>query len=203
MVTVKHSPAAVDLHDVIKARRSPRAYSDKPIAPELLRSLLEAARWTASASNAQPWRFLVTSKEQPEAYAKLLGTLKESNQRWAGNAPVLMLVVAKTAAEHDPTQTNRHAFYDTGAAVAQLTAQATSLGLALRQMGGFHADLARKAFGIPTGFEPVVVVALGYPDAPESLPDDLRERESAPRQRRPLHEIVFNETWGDPHEITG
>lgn len=204
MVTVKHSPAAVDLHEIIERRRSPRAFSSQPVAPEALRCVLEAARWAASSTNAQPWRFIVTTKEQqPEAYEKLVSVLKESNQRWAAKAPVLILAVAKTVAEHDPTQTNRHAWYDTGAAVAQLTAQATSLGLALRQMGGFYPEQARKAFGIPAGFEPVVAIALGYADAADTLPDDLRERELAPRQRRPLHEIVFNDTWGDPHDITG
>jgi nitroreductase len=66
----------------------------------------------------------------------------------------------------------------------------------VHQMGGFYADKARKEFAIPDGFEPVAVRALGYLDDPESLPEDLRTRETAVRTRKPLEGFVVRGRWG-------
>jgi len=98
-------------------------------------------------------------------------------------------------------QPNRHSFHDLGQAAANLIFQATSLGLAAHQMGGFHADAARERFRIPEGWEPVSVIALGYPGNAESLPEALRERETAQRRRKPLGEFVFSGNWGHPASI--
>ena len=87
-----HKAAVTDhpVHELIRNRWSPRAFSDKPIPEDVLRSLFEAARWAASSYNEQPWSYLVATKDDPENYKKMLGVLVEFNVKWARNAPVLV-----------------------------------------------------------------------------------------------------------------
>jgi nitroreductase len=185
----------IPVHDLIKERRSPLAYSERSVGCEELRSLLEAARWAASSYNQQPWHFIVATKEDPREYERLLGCIVPANALWAASAPVLMLSVAKLTYDSNGAP-NRHALYDVGQATANLAIQATALGLALHQMGGFDMERARKEFSIPEGYEPVAAIAVGYPGDPASLPESLRARASAPRTRRELREFVFTGRWG-------
>ena len=190
----------IPIHDLIRRRWGPRAFSKRPVEPDKLRSVLEAARWAPSSRNEQPWAYLVATHVDPKAYEDLLGVLMDANRAWAGNAPVLILTLAHTRLEKDG-QANRHGFHDLGQATANLIFQATSLGLATHQMGGFRAEAARERFGIPEGWEPVSVIALGYPGDAESLPEPLREREMTQRRRKPLEEFVFSGNWGHPASI--
>lgn len=183
------------VHELIAKRWSPRAFADKPVEPNKLRSLLEAARWAPSCFNEQPWHFIVATKEKPEEFERLLNCLVDVNIAWAKQAPVLMLSVARLQFERND-KPNHHAFHDVGMAVGNLTLQATALDLYLHQMAGFHSDKAREAFKIPEKFEPVAAMALGYLGDPQRLPDDLRDRETASRNRKKLATFVFGETWG-------
>lgn len=194
-----HNPAKNDhpVHHLIQNRWSPRAFSDRLIAPEILRSLFEAARWAPSSSNEQPWAFIVGTKDEPENHDRILSTLVEFNQAWAKYAPVLVVAVTEMEFARNKTP-NRNAFYDTGAAVAHLTAEATSRGLFVHQMAGFDPQKAIDIFHIPKGWEPIAVFAIGYPGDPDSLPDKLRERELAPRSRKPISEFVMDGNWGHP-----
>jgi nitroreductase len=121
----------------------------------------------------------------------------EGNRKWAYRAPVLILSVASLNFQDDSTP-NRHAFYDTGMAVENLVLQATALGLATHQMAGFDVEKARADLKIPSGFEPVALIAVGYPGDIVSLPDRLRERELQPRSRWPISEWTFSGQWGIP-----
>jgi nitroreductase len=194
-----HNPAKTDypVHDLIQNRWSPRAFSDNPVSPETLRSLFEAARWAPSSSNEQPWAFIVGTKDDLETHSKILSTLVEFNQGWAKHAPVLAIAVSQMEFARNKTP-NRNAFYDTGAAVADLTAEATSRGLFVHQMAGFDPHKAIEVFHIPKGWEPIAVFAIGYPGDPNALPDKLRERELAPRSRKPISEFVMSSDWGHP-----
>jgi nitroreductase len=183
------------VHDLIRLRWSPRAFSDRPVEPEKLRSLLEAARWAPSSFNEQPWAYLLATREDPKEFARLLSVLMEGNIVWTQRAPVLMLSVAKLNFERND-RPNRHAFHDVGLATANLITQATAMGLYVHQMAGFHVEKARELFAIPKGWEPVAAIALGYPGEPDSLPGSLRDRELAPRTRKPLKEFVFAGRWG-------
>ncbi len=196
LIPTRETVAEQPVHDLLRRRYSPRAFSNRPVAPEHLRSVLEAARWAPSANNRQPWHFIVATQDDPTAHARLFNTLKDGNKRWAGDAPVLILAVAALSTDAEG-RTNQRALYDLGLATAQLTTQATALGLAVHQMGGFDADQARQEFGIPADHEPVVVLALGYPGDLERLPEELRQREQAPRTRKPLREFVYGPTWGE------
>jgi nitroreductase len=189
------------IHDLLRRRWSPRAFDDRPIEPEKLRSLFEAARWAPSSNNGQPWRFLVATKEHKTEYDRLLNCLVEGNRKWAHRAPVLLLSVAKL--DFEDGSPNRHALYDTGMAAENLALQATALGLVVHQMAGFHIDQARADCQIPDGHEPVAMMAVSYPGDPALLSDRLRERETQPRVRKPLSESLYSATWGQPSPLLG
>jgi nitroreductase len=113
---------------------------------------------------------------------------------------VLILTLAHTQFEKDG-RPNRHAFYDLGQAAANLSLQATALGLVTHPMAGFDAEAARQRFAVPAGWEPVSVIALGYPGDPDSLNETLRQRELGQRKRKPLPSLVFSGAWGNPAPI--
>src|SRR6202789_2307425 len=189
----KTATTSAPIHSLIGERWSPRAFADRPVEPEKLRSLFEAARWAASSYNGQPWNFIVATKNDPENYKRVLESLIEFNQGWAKNAPVLALSVAKL--KFDDGKPNRHAFHDVGQAAANLSLQAEALGLSVHQMAGIDPEKARKLFDIPADYEAVAGIAIGYAGEPASLPEGLRERELAPRQRKPLDSFVFTGSW--------
>lgn len=191
----KHAPAVEGVSDVILRRWSPRSFADKPVSKPDLRKLFEAARWSASSYNEQPWRFIVGVKGD-ETYKKIFDVLVEFNQTWAGSAPVLILTVAQKHFSHNK-QANRYALYDTGAATALLMLQATHQGLHAHSMAGFDVDKARKTFGIPDDYEIGAVTAVGYLGDPLKLPEQLQQQEKSPRGRKPVEEIVLAE-WGKP-----
>jgi nitroreductase len=190
-------PAAAEfpIHDLVAKRWSPRAFSDRPVDAISLRSLLEAARWAPSCNNGQPWAFLVASKQDSEAFAKMLACLVEGNQIWARHAPVLMISVASLNWARDG-KPNRHAPHDTGMASSMLAIQATSMELATHFMAGFSVDKARETYNIPLDCEPMAAIAVGYPGDPSTLPEELRKREIAPRTRKPQSDFVFSGAWG-------
>jgi nitroreductase len=185
--------------DIIANRWSSRAYNpNKPVTDEHVTALLEAARWAPSCYGDQPWRFVVCNKDKnPQAWQAAFDTLAESNQTWAKHAPLLVLACANTLFRHNG-KLNRWATYDTGAAAENMCLQATELRLVAHQMGGFSVEAARKAFHVPEQFELMAMIAIGHGDTPESLPDDLRERQLAPRQRQPLGELFFEGGWDTP-----
>lgn len=182
------------IHDLLRRRWSPRAFDPRPIEKAKLLSLLEAARWAPSSYNEQPWAFLVATKEEPADYARVLECLIDFNRGWATAAPVVLLTVAHTAFDKNGSP-NRHAFHDIGLAIAQLTVQATAEGLVVHQMAGILPDRARELFAIPKDWEALTGVAIGYPGDPSSLSETLRQREEAPRTRKPLESFVFSGTW--------
>lgn len=189
------APTEVPIHEIVRHRWSPRAFSEKIVAPEVLRSLFEAARWAPSSSNVQPWAYIVGTKDEKENFEKVLSTLVEFNQGWAKNAPVLALSVAQVKNAKDGSP-NRWAFHDVGSASAQLTTEASTRGLYVHQMAGLDPEKARRVFQIPEGWEAVAAMAIGYPGDPATLPEKLRERELAPRTRKPLSEFVMTGGWG-------
>jgi nitroreductase len=190
-------PAKMDIpiHDLLARRWSPRAFDERPVGADTLRTLFEAVRWAPSSSNEQPWRFIVAAKDHETEWNRLFDCLVEGNQTWAFRAPVLMLSVASMYFADDG-KPNRHAFHDTGLATENLVLQATASGLVAHQMAGFNVEKARADLGIPSGCEPVAMIAIGYPGDPNSLPERLRERELQPRSRRPIQEWTFWGQWG-------
>jgi nitroreductase len=185
------------IHDLFARRWSSRAFDERSVDADLLRSLFEAARWAPSSNNEQPWRFIVASKEHQADWNRLFDCLAEGNRRWAFRAPVLVLSIASMNWEDDG-KPNRHAFHDTGLATENFVLQAAAHGLVAHQMAGFDVEKARVDLKIPPGYEPVAMIAIGYPGDSAVLPDRLRERELQPRTRRPIADWTFSGQWGIP-----
>lgn len=181
---------AHDVHELIRKRWSPRTFAPRPVEEETILTLLEAARWAASSSNGQPWRFIYATQAQADRFGKLFDCLSEGNQEWAGAAPVLILTLAKTRSERSG-RPNRWALYDLGLAIGNLTTQATALDLYVRNMAGFSAEKARQHFALPDDIEPVTMIAVGYLGDLDQLPEDLKQRELASRERKPLAELIL------------
>ena len=188
----KPALANYPIHDLIGERWSPRAFSNQPVEVSKLQSVFEAARWAASAANQQPWYFIFATKENAVEHEKLASTLNESNRVWAQNAPVLILTIAKL---YNRPGKEYVSFYDAGMAVGNLVTQAVHLGLVTHQMGGFDPEKAHSVLDIPEGYQPITMIALGYPDAHHTLPEEFHERELAPRSRKPQEEFVFEGKW--------
>ena len=183
------------IEEILRRRWSPRAFSDRMVEPEKLRSLFEASRWAPSSFNEQPWYFVLATKQKPEEHARLLDCLVEKNQQWAQGAPVLMVSVAKLNFERTG-KPNRHAFYDLGMAVGNLMTQATALNLFVHQMAGFSVEKVAELYNIPAEFVPVAAIAIGYGLEVEDLPEPFRESELGPRSRKPASGFVFAGEWG-------
>jgi nitroreductase len=188
---LKQAPPVEGVLPLVLDRWSPRSFADREVSPDLLAKVFEAARWTASSFNEQPWRFLVGTRNSL-TYKKIFETLIGFNQSWAGAAPVLILGVTSSKFSHD-NASNYHALYDLGAAAFCLVLQAAALGLSTHQMAGYDQSAARLAFGIPEDYVPGAVIALGYQGEPAALGNEqLISREVEPRTRKPLKEFVFS-----------
>jgi len=175
--------------EVLAGRWSPRAYdATAPLDEQKLASALEAARWAPSANNVQPWRFIVARRGTAD-HAAIVGALVGFNQLWAGDAAALVVAIAED--EDAEGKALGTASYDLGQAVAHLSVQAHHDGLHVHQMAGFDREALGAHFDLDARFRPVTVITLGDLGDPEALPDGLRERESAPRSRRPLSESVL------------
>lgn len=179
------------IQDLLRKRWSPRAFSPQAVPRDILNSLLEAARWAASSYNEQPWRYIIATKDQTDAFQTVLACLEPNNQKWAHAAPVLMLGIIRTTFTRNG-KPNSVALHDLGAASAQLTLEATARGLAVHQMQGVLPEKIRATFHVPAEYQPVTALAIGYPGDPEQLPEALRKVEREPRTRKAPAELFFD-----------
>lgn len=186
--------------DLIKERWSPRAFSDEAVDRELLRQLFDAARWAPSSYNEQPWRFIVATRDEPAEFERLGDVLNEWNRKWATGAPVLGLTIVKETFSRNGSE-NRAAEHDLGQAIAYLSLEATRHDLYLHQMAGILPERARELYGIPGGYRPFTMFALGYLGDPDTLPENMQSGETANRSRKPIDEIVFRGDWNSREEL--
>jgi nitroreductase len=191
----KPAKTSQPINNLAGNRWSPRAFLDKPVEPEKLISLFEAARWSASGGNEQPWRFIVGVNHN-ETWQKIFETLNAGNQEWNSHVPVLILAIGYKISSWDGNESG-YFQYDTGQAVAHLSIEAASQGLHVHQMGGFSAEKASELFEIPGDHLPLTVITVGYLGDPQSLSEKLKERELQNRQRKELGEIVFSGKFGE------
>ncbi|MCP2370507.1 nitroreductase [Agromyces terreus] len=188
-LTSRRADTTAQLIDPLVDRWSPRAFDPNAVVDdEALRTVLEAARWAPSANNSQPWRFIV-ARRGTAAFTAAHDAMAGFNQVWAESAAALVINIAEVAdAEGRPRP---WAHYDLGQAVAHLTVQAQHEGLHTHQMGGFDAAALHTAFALADNLEIVSITTIGVLGDVDALPDVLREREVAPRQRKPLDELVL------------
>lgn len=178
-------PTDFEVHPYILNRWSSRAFDDRQIPEETLFSLFEAARFAPSANNEQPWRYVIArTKEDRERFYTFIN---EGNRAWCERAPVLAVLAAKrTSSRGNPMRT--YAF-DTGASWGMLAVEAKYRGLNTRAMGGFDGAKAKETLSLSDDYEPMIVIAIGYPGDAGTLPEELRER-NGPTPRKPREEIV-------------
>ncbi len=186
------------VHPLIEARWSPMAFEEQQISEQQIRSIFEAARWSHSTRNEQPWRFIVANRlSHPKVFKSILSALDETNQAWAVRSSVLAISFAKKNFDEDDSE-NRHAWYDVGLATAQLTMQASQYGISIHQMTDFDTEKVCSDFKVPENYEPVVSMAFGFVGNPKTLTAELEKKERAPRVRIPQPKFVFGKRWGSP-----
>ena len=179
------------INELIAKRWSARSFSTRPVEKSKLLSILEAARWAPSSRNEQPWRYIVFTDENPEKLKKAQSVLKDINE-YAKRAPILICAIARKTYS-DNKNYNRLHFHDLGAANENMFLESFNQGLIMHEMGGFDVQKAKEVFSIPEEFEIGIMIAIGYQDTYDVLPESLVKKASMPRERKSLSEIVFLE----------
>lgn len=178
------------IHPLMQERKSIRAFANTAVEQDKLHSIFEAARWSFSASNQQPWRFVYAHKNQP-LWNDLFDALMEGNKPWNANTPVLILALAnKYLSNGNAYHYNLH---DVGAATMQLNLQAVNLGLQMHPMAGFDKIKAKELLNIPEHLEPVTMIALGYAGEDFTALNEFQQKNETTRGERFLQEeFVLN-----------
>ncbi len=194
IVSDRRAETATPIIDLLADRWSPRSYDPAgEVSDEQLDALLEAARWAPSGSNNQPRRFVV-ARRGTEDFDRIVARLSSGNRTWAQHAAVLVVAVAELRDADGKVFPS--AVYDTGQSIAHLSVQAHVLDLHTHQMGGIDGAGIAEDFGIPARFAVQTVTAIGTL-APEAVAVDpaFRDRDAAPRSRKPLSELVNPADW--------
>ena len=187
-MTTQNDQRQFEIEPHLARRSSPRAYSHTDtLTQEDLGPAFEAARWSASLGNTQPWSFVVGFRGD-DVFETIVGTMAPGNAVWAQHVSALIANVTEVETEDGKERT--HAVYDLGQSVAYFCAQATASGLLTHQMSGFDQEALRIALGLSPRFRVMSLLAVGTPGDIKDLPENLQEREVLPRVRRPLSEIV-------------
>jgi nitroreductase len=194
-IVAKTAKTDYPVSELISRRWSARAFSTRPVEKRKLLSILEAARWAPSSRNEQPWRYIVFTNDNPEILKKAHSVLKEIND-YAKRAPILICAITKKTYT-DNEKPNRLHFHDLGAANENMFLESFNQGLIMHEMGGFDVEKAREVFHVPEDYEVGIMIAIGYQDTFDVLPERLREKAFTPRQRKPLSEIAYLEELGN------
>lgn len=182
------APTDAPILDVLAERWSTRIFDPAtPIDEAALASALEAARWAPSASNTQPWRFIVARRGTPE-HTEIVDALVGFNQSWAADAAALVVFATVNSVDGKPLV---WAAYDVGQAAAHFTVQAHASGLFTHQMGGFDRAALAESFGFGDELAAVTVMAVGALGDIENATEAVRERDLTPRTRRPIADSLI------------
>jgi len=183
----------MDFATVMQTRRSCRAYLDKPVSREDLIRIVEAGRLSPSGCNAQPWKFIVV--DEPEAKARLRSALVLDNGMtsvpWRDQVPAF-IILCETQANIRPYiadlygSSQRFAQGDIGGAAMNMCHQAMDLGLDTCMIGVTDQKKMETAFGIPSGHEVRIILAVGYAAPTQTTPAKIR---------KPLEEVCSFNHW--------
>ncbi|MCF8364996.1 MAG: nitroreductase family protein [Bacteroidales bacterium] len=195
----KSAKTNFQIHELLTRRWSPRAFDAQKIEKEKLQRIFEAARWSPSASNEQPWHFIIGEKGD-ETFARIFETLVEFNQLWVKTAPLAGIIVGRENLLSNG-KINFWYKYDVGQAAAHMSFQATHEGLFVHQMGGFDREKARELFHIPEGFEAISAFTIGYIGDYNVLHPNLQRLELEERTRKSTDEFVFSDNFGKKSEL--
>jgi len=122
-------------------------------------------------------------------YSLFVDLMSEYNQTWASTAPLLVLPLAQTISDYK-NRPNRLSYYETGMAVGNLLIQATAMGLVTHQMGGYDHEKAREELSVPSRFDPMAIIVIGYKGDISRLPEKYAERERKERTRKQNSEFL-------------
>ena len=187
----KSADTSQQLHPLLQERWSPRAFdATHRITDAELNAILEAGRWSPSANNFQPWRFIV-GKRGGDNFEKISATLQGANQQWAPSASAyIVLNAVMTNNEGSPRPVS---LYDCGIASAFMTIEANHRQYAVHQVGGFDKEKIKDEFKIQTGIEPIAILVIGKQATIDSLADEgLKARETSSRARKDISELIIN-----------
>lgn len=181
--------------ECIKTRRSIRKFVDKEVPQEVIRDILEAARWAPSGGNKQPWRFVVTQDR-----AKIKTFDPYFNQPWVKEAPAVIVACANP---HDTwaTYDERDECYvlDTAAAIQNVLLAIHDLGLGAVWILSFSPRAVRKALNIPPHILILSIIPFGYYEKGAKVEYEGRTAQNeGEMQRRPVEETSFIEEYGAP-----
>ncbi len=181
--------------ECIKTRRSIRKFLDKEVPQDLIREILEAARWAPSGGNRQPWRFILTQDSE-----KIKTFDPYFQQPWVEEAPGVLVACANP---HDTwaTYDERDDCFvlDTAAAIQNILLAIHDLGLGAVWILSFSARAVRKALEVPPHIRILSIVPFGYFEpagAAEFRGGTVSNK--AKTNRRPAEEIFFIEEYGVP-----
>ncbi len=196
---IKRAAPARPIVHWLADRYSPYVFEPRTVEREKLLTCLEAARWSASSYNEQPWRYILAVRENPSSFEQALSCLTDSNQAWARDAGVLLLGLSKRTFSMNG-KPNRVYEHDLGLAGGNFTVQATALGLHVHMMAGILPSRIRAIYHVPEDFEPLTGIALGYAADPEAagLNPELAARDKTARARKAINEFVYGADWGLP-----
>ncbi len=189
----------MEFRRVIASRASRRAYTDRPVEPEKIERMIDAARWAPSSGNKQPWRFVIVEKGDPTRSA--VEEALDPGNSWAKRAPVLIVAGARKE-DGSVVETREYFHHDTGLATMSLVYRGVDQGLLVHPMAGWREEPLKKALSLPGDFRPISVVAVGYAGKPEDLDEETRKKDSRPRVRKEAAEIACRARWGEPFRGT-
>ncbi len=189
----------MEFHKLIAARRSLRAYADRAVEPAKIERMIEAARWSPSCANRQPWRYVIVEKGAPSRAA--LEAALDPGNGWATRAPVLVVAAARRV-DGSVVESREYYLHDTGLATMSLLYRGADQGLLVHPMAGWKEGAVRAALGMPEDAVPIAVVAVGYAGRPGDLDEATRKKDEKPRVRKGIGEIAFAGRWGEPFRGT-
>ena len=184
----KHRDGSKIVDQQFVNRWSPRSMSGQALSKDQMAGLVEAARWSPSCFNLQPWRFIYSLKDD-DYWEKFLGLLIDVNRLWAerAGAVVILLSIDRSSEFEDLSPT---AAFDTGSAWMSLALQAQTMGLVSHAMWGFHHEAVAEVINMPSNMSARAMIAIGYPGDPADLPEKYQDREF-PSSREPLESLMF------------
>lgn len=155
------------LMDLIKKRQSDRSYSERPVARKAIEKCLEAARLAPSASNSQPWTFVVIDESElkNKIANRTFGPLKTFN-KFAPQAPVIVAIVLEKpkliTEAGGRIKKKEYPLIDIGIAAEHFCLQATEEGLGTCMLGWFDEKTIKKILKVPANKSIPLLITLGY-----------------------------------------
>jgi nitroreductase len=165
--------------ELIRKRYSVRAYKSDPVEEDNLQQILEAVRLAPTASNRQPFQFIIIHTAGREAELRRI-----YSRNWFGQAPLVICACGIPAQNWVRSDGKNYNDVDVAIAMDHLVLAAADVGLGTCWVAAFNPAAAREVLGLPDGVEPIAFTPLGYPaDQPQ------------PKVRKALSDLVRYESW--------